>query len=110
MKNQKAFTFGAALILLPHLFCCALPLALAAISVIAPATGSRHIEIVPHEYMPFLFLFSGLMLAVGYYFTFFKCDCSGAGHRRQKILLYAVTLLFLIGLAMYFLSHSDCSH
>jgi len=111
MKSQKAFTFGAALILAPHLICCVLPLALAAMSLIAPVSGSSHVEIIPREYMPLLFLFSGLMLAGGYYFTFFKCPCDGsAGHRRQKIALYIVTALFIASIVMYFASHSNCSH
>lgn len=89
----------------PHLFCCALPVVLAALSLIAPAADCHRFEIIPHAYMPFLFLFSGLMLGLGYYFTFFKCDCKGSGHRRQKIILYIVTALFLLGVFMFYTSH-----
>ena len=56
MKN-KAVKIGIIASILPHLFCCVLPIVLSVISLFAPEIA--HAEFIPHWFEPWLFVFSG---------------------------------------------------
>lgn len=108
MKN-KATKIGIIATILPHIFCCGIPMILALVGLIAP--DAAHFHILPHWMEPWLFVFSGAMLVLSWYLILrdcrCKCDCcnSKKAHRRQKIILGIITAAFVISLALHILSH-----
>ena len=108
MKN-KAIKIGIIASILPHLFCCVLPITLSVIGLFAPEIA--HAEFIPHWVEPWLFVFSGAMLAFSWYLVIRDChctcdDCHGAhSHRAQKIILGVVTALFVISIILHLMSH-----
>ena len=110
MKN-KAIKFGIIASILPHLFCCVLPIVLSIISLFAPEVA--HAEIVPHWVEPWLFVFSGLMLCVSWYLVFRDCHCDcehchdehGHNHRTQKIIVAVITVIFIISVILHLIAH-----
>ena len=108
MKN-KAVKIGIVASIVPHIFCCGVPMLLAVIGLIAP--DAAHFHILPHWMEPWLFIFSGCMLVLSWYLVGRDCgcDCDGCGggraHRTQKILLGVITALFIISLILHFASH-----
>ena len=108
MKN-KAVKIGIIASILPHIFCCGLPIVLSVIGLIAPE--SAHFHLIPHEWEPFLFVISGVMLAISWYLVARDCKCScehcdgDKSHRVQKIIMSVITVLFIASILLHLISH-----
>ena len=108
MKN-KAVKISLIATLLPHVFCCGLPIALSVIGLIAP--DAAHFHIIPHYMEPWIFVISGAMLALSWYMVLRDCGCrcdhchGGHSHRKQKIILGAITVLFIISIILHIITH-----
>ena len=108
MKN-KAVKFGIVASLLPHVFCCGLPIVLSVIGLVAP--DAAHFHIIPHALEPWIFVLSGLMLMLSWVMVLGDCscdcdNCAGAHpHRVQKIILGVVTIAFVISVALHIVAH-----
>ena len=108
MKN-KAIKIGIIASILPHLFCCVLPIVLSIISLFAPEFA--HAEFIPHWFEPWLFVFSGLMLALSWFLVVRDCHCDcdhchgNHGHRTQKIILGGITAIFIISIVLHLMAH-----
>lgn len=107
--TNKAVKLGIFASIVPHIFCCGVPMLLAVVGLIAP--DAAHFHILPHWMEPWLFIFSGGMLVLSWYLVGRDCgcDCDGCGgvhaHRTQKIILTVITVLFIISLILHFASH-----
>ena len=108
MKN-KAVKIGIIATIAPHIFCCGIPMLLAIIGLIAP--DAAHFHILPHWMEPWLFLFSGAMLGLSWYLVLRDCSCNceqcggKSSHRVQRTVLSVITIIFIISLALHFVSH-----
>lgn len=108
MKN-KAVKIGIIASILPHIFCCGIPLILAFVGLIAP--DAAHFHILPHWMEPWLFVFSGVMLVVSWYLVARDCRCAcehcdgDKSHYVQKIIMGIITAAFIISLILHILSH-----
>lgn len=108
MKN-KAVKIGIIATIAPHIFCCGLPLILAIIGLIAP--DAAHFHILPHWMEPWLFIFSGVMLAASWWMVGRECRCTcehcdgNKSHHAQKIILGVITVIFVVSLILHFISH-----
>lgn len=106
MKN-KAIKLGIVASILPHLFCCVLPIVLSLIGLFAPEMA--HTSFIPESVEPWIFVFSALMLCLSWILVYQDCPCSECGekkiHKKQKIILSVVTVLFVISVALHLLSH-----
>ena len=106
MKN-KAVKIGIIATIAPHIFCCGIPMLLAIIGLIAP--DAAHFHILPHWLEPWLFVFSALMLGLSWVLVLRDCPCAECGeeksHKRQKIVLSVITILFVISIVLHMLSH-----
>lgn len=106
MKN-KAVKIGIIASLLPHLFCCVLPIVLSILSLFAPEVAHTHF--IPEWIEPWLFVFSALMLGVSWVLIFQECPCSECNnkhnHKTQKIILCVVTCLFILSVVLHILAH-----
>jgi len=107
MKN-KAVKIGVIASLLPHLFCCVLPIVLSLIGLFAPEIS--HVSFIPEWIEPWLFVFSALMLCLSWILILHDCPCSECdekdAHKKQKIILTVITLLFIISVILHFISHT----
>lgn len=109
MKN-KAIKIGIIATIAPHIFCCGIPMILAIVGLIAP--DMAHFHILPHWMEPWLFVFSGLMLALSWCMVKRDCgcECNQCGgthaHRIQKIILGIISAIFIISLILHFMSHN----
>ncbi|MFQ6778271.1 MAG: hypothetical protein ACLRFI_03170 [Alphaproteobacteria bacterium] len=108
MKN-KAVKIGIIASLLPHLFCCVLPIVLSVISLFAPEIA--HSELIPEWIEPWLFVFSALMMGLSWILVMQNCPCKCAdckeksNHKKQKIVLTVVTCLFVISVLLHIVAH-----
>lgn len=108
MKN-KAIKYGIIAGILPHLFCCVLPVVLGLVGLIAPGIADH--EIVPEYAEKWLFIFSGLMLVLSWitYFNNRDCNCEHCNnnhhHRTQLIILICITILTAFGIITHLLLH-----
>ena len=106
MKN-KAVKIGIIASILPHLFCCVLPIVLALIGLFAPEFA--HSAFIPEWIEPWLFVFSALMLVLSWLLVIQDCPCSACdeekSHKKQKIILSIITILFIISVVLHMLSH-----
>jgi hypothetical protein len=73
MKN-KAVKIGIVASVLPHLFCCVLPIILAIVGLFAPEVA--HSSFIPEWLEPWLFVFSALMLGLSWILVLPDCPCS----------------------------------
>lgn len=107
MKN-KAIKIGLIATVLPHLFCCVLPIVLSVVGLIAPEIA--HASFIPEWIEPWLFVFSALMLGVSWILVLHECPCAECGddksHKKQKIVLCVVTILFIISVVLHMLGHN----
>ncbi len=107
MKN-KAIKIGLIATVLPHLFCCVLPIVLSVVGLIAPEIA--HASFIPEWIEPWLFVFSALMLGVSWILVLHECPCAecgdGKSHKKQKIVLCVVTILFIISVVLHMLGHN----
>lgn len=106
MKN-KAVKIGIIASILPHLFCCVLPIVLSLVGLFAPEIA--HSSFVPEWVEPWLFVFSALMLGLSWVLVLRDCPCAECGkeksHKRQKIVLSVITILFVISIILHMLLH-----
>lgn len=106
MKN-KAVKLGIIASILPHLFCCVLPIILSLIGLFAPEIA--HSSFIPEWVEPWLFGFSVLMLILSWVLVMRECPCaeceSEKSHKTQKIILTIVTILFLVSVLLHVLMH-----
>ncbi len=108
MKN-RAIKIGIVASVLPHLFCCVLPIALSVVGLFAPEFAHAHI--VPHWLEPWLFVFSGAMLILSWILVVRDCRCGcsqcggGRGHKTQKIILGVITILFVVSIILHLMAH-----
>jgi hypothetical protein len=106
MKN-KAVKIGIVASILPHLFCCVLPIVLSLIGLFAPEVA--HTAFIPEWIEPWLFVFSALMLGLSWILTLQDCPCAECGeeksHKTQKIILAVITTLFVISVILHVFSH-----
>ena len=106
MKN-KAVKIGIIASILPHLFCCVLPIALSLIGLFAPEIS--HTSFIPEWIEPWIFVFSALMLCLSWILVYQDCPCSECDeknvHKKQKIILTVVTTLFVISIVLHLLAH-----
>ena len=107
MKN-KPVKIGIIASLLPHLFCCVLPIVLSLIGLFVPEIS--HTAFISEQAEPWLFVFSGLMLCLSWILVARDCPCNECGeknaHKRQKIILCIITLLFMASIVLHLLSHN----
>lgn len=108
MKN-KAVKISIAATIIPHIFCCGLPIALSLIGLVAPEVA--HFHLIPHWLEPLIFIISGLMLCLSWYLILRDCHCAcdhcgpHGGHKIQKIILCVITIVFVISIILHFVSH-----
>ncbi len=108
MKN-KAVKIGIVASIVPHIFCCGLPIALSIIGLVAPE--SAHFHIIPEWLEPWIFVFSAGMLGVSWVLVMRECKCEcehchgGHTHRPQKIILGIVTVIFIISILLHIAAH-----
>ena len=110
MKN-KAVKFGIIATLLPHLFCCVLPIVLAILSLFAPEV-THFSYFIPEWIEPWLFVFSALMLGLSWVVVIRDCPCKcdtcdkdNNHHTPQKIILGIITVLFVVSVLLHILAH-----
>ena len=105
MKN-KAIKIGIIASLLPHLFCCVLPIVLSLIGLFAPEI--THVSFFPEWLEPWLFVFSALMLILSWVLIWRDCPCSECDekntHTKQKIILSVITILFIVSIVLHLVS------
>ena len=108
MKN-KAVKIGIIASILPHLFCCVLPIVLSLVGLFAPEIA--HTEFIPEWLEPWLFVFSALMLGLSWALTIQDCPCAECGceksHKKQKIILGVITILFIVSVLLHLVSHGN---
>ena len=106
MKN-KAIKIGIIASILPHLFCCVLPIVLSLIGLFAPEIA--HTSFIPEEIEPYIFVFSAVMLCLSWVLIWRDCPCNECDakntHKKQKIILSVVTVLFVISIILHLISH-----
>lgn len=107
--KKHAVKIGIIASIVPHIFCCGLPLVLSVIGLIAPETA--HFHIIPHGWEIWVYLFSAVMLAISWYLVLRDCHCdcdtchAPRNHRVQKIILGCITALFVISIVLHLFAH-----
>ena len=106
MKN-KAVKIGVIASILPHLFCCVLPIVLSVIGLFAPEIS--HTSLIPEWIEPWLFVFSALMLGLSWILVLQDCPCAECekekSHKTQKIIICVITVLFIISVILNLMAH-----
>lgn len=106
MKN-RAVKIGIIASLLPHLFCCVLPVVLSLISLFAPEIA--HTSFIPESVEPWLFVFSALMLVLSWILVLRDCPCAECeaekSHKTQKIILSIITVVFIVSVLLHIIVH-----
>src|SRR5574344_2203533 len=98
--KNRGIKIGLVASVLPHLFCCVLPVVLSVISLVAPEVA--HTKFVPEWIEPWIFVFSGLMLGFSWTLVISDCKCqckkcqSDVSHHTQKIILGIISMVFVI--------------
>lgn len=107
MKN-KAVKIGIVASILPHLFCCVLPIVLSLIGLFAPEVA--HTSFIPESVEPWIFVFSALMLLLSWVLVWRDCPCaeceSEKSHKTQKIILSVITVVFILSILLHIFAHS----
>lgn len=109
MKN-KAIKIGIIATIVPHIFCCGLPIALSILGLVAPEV--THTHIIPEWIEPWLFVFSAGMLGLSWVLVVRDCHCAcdhchgGENHKFQKIILGIITVIFIISILLHIISHN----
>ena len=106
MKN-RAVKIGIIASLLPHLFCCVLPIVLSLISLFAPEIA--HTSFIPEWIEPWIFVFSALMLVLSWVLVLRDCPCAECeeekSHKTQKIILSVITVVFIVSVLLHIIMH-----
>lgn len=110
MKN-KAIKIGIIASVLPHLFCCVLPIILSIIGLFAPEIAHSS-YFMPEWIEPWLFVFSALMLGLSWLLVIRDCHCGcdvchskNENHKPQKIILGVVSVLFIVSVVLHIVAH-----
>lgn len=109
MKN-KAVKISLIATVLPHIFCCGLPIALSVVGLIAP--DAAHFHILPHWMEPWIFVISGAMLGISWLMVLRECACAcdhchgDHSHHTQRVILSVITVLFVLSLLLHIFTHS----
>lgn len=96
--------------MLPHVFCCGVPIALSIISLITPEAA--HLSLIPEWLEPWMFVFSAGMLGLSWIMVIGDCHCHCAHcdgpspHKRQKVILGVITVVFVISILLHILAHN----
>ncbi len=108
MKN-RAIKVGIIASLLPHIFCCGLPIALSVVGLFAPEFSHAHF--MPEWLEPWILVFSGVMMLLSWVLVMRDCECgcdkcAGARHHKlQRVILSVITIFFILSVVMHFLTH-----
>ena len=108
--NHRGVKLGIIATVLPHLFCCVLPIVLAIISLFAHEVAHSS-YFIPEWLEPWVFVFSALMLGLSWIFVVRDCKCecdtchNGTHHRPQKMVLSVITIIFIISVVLHIISH-----
>ena len=107
MKN-KAVKIGIVASILPHLFCCVLPIVLSLVGLFVPEFA--HTDLIPEWIEPWLFVFSALMLGLSWILVLHDCPCTECNeeknHKTQKIILSVITVLFVVSICLHMMAHA----
>jgi len=107
MKN-RAVKIGIIASILPHLFCCVLPIVLSLIGLFAPEMA--HTSFIPESVEPWIFVFSALMLLLSWVLVLRDCPCAECdaekSHKTQKIILSVITVIFVISIILHIFAHA----
>ena len=107
MKN-RAVKIGIIASLLPHLFCCVLPIVLSVLSLVAPEMA--HVSFIPEWIEPWIFVFSALMLGLSWVLVLRDCPCAECdeekSHTVQKIILSIITVIFVVSILLHIYAHA----
>ncbi len=107
MKN-KVVKLGIIATVLPHIFCCVLPVVLGIVGLFAPEVA--HAEYIPRWIEPWIFVLSALMLGLSWIFVLRECPCCDDAechtdhHVPQKIFLGVITGLFIISVILHIIA------
>ncbi len=107
--KKSVIGIGIIASVLPHLFCCVLPIALSIVGLFAPEFA--HTELLPEWVEPWIFVFSALMLGVSWVLVVRDCHCrcdhchGTSNHKLQKTVLLCVTLLFVVSVVLHIIAH-----
>ena len=106
MKN-KAVKIGIVASVLPHLFCCVLPIILSLVGLFAPEIA--HSSFIPQWIEPWIFAFSLLMLGLSWFLVLHDCPCAECdeekAHKKQKVILSVITILFIVSIILHIFNH-----
>ncbi len=107
--SKKAVRIGIIASILPHLFCCVLPIVLSVVGLVAPEFA--HANIMPEWLEPWLFVFSAGMLGLSWVMVVRECRCEcdhchgDHSHRTSKIILAVITILFIVSTLLHIIAH-----
>lgn len=110
MKN-KAVKIGIVASILPHIFCCGLPIVLSIMSVFMPELAHGD-AFIPEWLEPWIFVFSAGMLGLSWVLIMRECRCEcdhchgGKSHHLQKVILTIITIIFIISILLHVAAHS----
>ena len=109
IMSKKAVSIGIIASILPHLFCCVLPIVLSIIGLFAP--DFAHSKIMPEWAEPWLFVFSAVMLGLSWFLVFRECKCEcdhchgEHSHHTSRVILGLITVLFIVSTILHLIVH-----
>ena len=107
--KSKAVKIGIIASILPHVFCCGVPVALGLIGLVAPEFAHAHM--LPQWLEPWLFVVSAGALGLSWVMVVRECRCAcnhchGAkNHHWQKIILGVLTVVFIASVLLHIAAH-----
>ena len=107
--SSKAVRVGIIASILPHLFCCVLPIVLSVVGLFAPEFAHAHF--MPEWLEPWLFVFSAGMLGLSWVMVVRECRCEcdhchgEHSHHTSKIILACITILFIVSVVLHLAAH-----
>ena len=107
--SKKAISIGIIASILPHLFCCVLPIVLSIVGLFAPEFAHSHF--MPEWLEPWIFVFSAVMLGVSWFLVVRECHCEcdhchgEHNHQTSKIILAVITILFVVSTVLHVIAH-----
>ena len=107
--SKKAISIGIIASILPHMFCCVLPIVLSVVGLFAPEFAHSHF--MPEWLEPWIFAFSFVMLGVSWFLVVRECHCEcdhchgDHSHHTSKIILAIITILFVVSTILHVIAH-----
>lgn len=107
--SKKAVSIGIIASILPHMFCCVLPIVLSVVGLFAPEFA--HSYFMPEWLEPWIFVFSFVMLGVSWFLVVRECHCEcdhchgDHNHKTSKIILTVITVLFVVSTILHVIAH-----